>query len=277
MRLGISVALKHDSPGEWISRQKELGCSTVVFPVQSTEPEDRIIAYKEAAEKAGFTIAEVGIWRNALAADSSERKANMDYCVEQLRLADFLNARCAVNVAGAFGPVWDGGYKANFTDEAWKETVRMVREIIDRADVKNTYFTLEPMPWMIPTGPKEYLKLIEAVDRDRFAVHMDIINMTNSADRYFNADEFIDECADLLGDRIRSCHIKDVHLDGRYTLRLEECAPGQGEFPLRHYVQRMSGIDADMPVILEHLSSDEDYVKYAGYLKEELNGLYKII
>ena len=277
MRFGISAPLKHDSPEEWIRRQTELGCTTVVFPVQSSEPEEKITAYKNAAEKAGFTIAEVGIWKNALAADPDERKANVDYCVEQLRLADYLNARCAVNVAGAFGPVWDGGYRANFTNEARKETVRMVREIIDRAQPKNTYFTLEPMPWMIPTGPEDYLRLIEEVDRERFAVHMDIINMINSADRYFHADEFIDECADLLGGRIRSCHIKDVHLNGAYTLRLEECAPGEGEFPLRHYVTRMNEVDREMPVILEHLKSDGDYIKYAGYLKEELDGLYKII
>ena len=70
----------------------------------------------------------------------------MDYCIGQLRLAEFLGARCAVNVAGAFGPRWDGHYKENFTENAWKETVRMVQEIIDTADVKNTYFTLEPMP-----------------------------------------------------------------------------------------------------------------------------------
>ena len=59
------------------------------------------------------------------------------------RLADFLHARCAVNVAGAFGPKWDGGYKENFTDEAWKKTVSMVQEIIDRANPQNTFFTLE--------------------------------------------------------------------------------------------------------------------------------------
>ena len=55
------------------------------------------------------------------------------------------------------GPVWDGGYRENFSEDAWKKTVSMVREIIDRADVKNTYFTLEPMPWMIPTGRKSLL------------------------------------------------------------------------------------------------------------------------
>ncbi len=275
MRLGTSSPLKHTSPEDWAENQIRLGCTTVVFPVQSNEPEDKIIAYKEAADKAGLSIAEVGIWRNALSMDDAEKKENMDYCVEQLRLADFLHARCAVNVAGAFGPKWDGGYKENFTDEAWKKTVSMVQEIIDRANPQNTFFTLEPMPWMIPTGPKEYLRLIELVDRDRFAVHMDIINMISSAERYFNPEEFVDECVATLGNRIKSCHIKDVHLDERYTLRLEECGPGDGEFPLRHYVERINELDPDMPVILEHLNTDEEYIKYMGYLKEELNGLYK--
>ncbi len=277
MRLGTSSPLKHNSPEEWAANQIKLGCSTVVFPVQSDAPEETIIAYKDAADKAGISIAEVGIWRNALAADPDERKANMDYCVEQLRLADFINARCAVNVAGALGPVWEGGYRENYSKEAWDKTVAMIREIIDRANVKNTFFTLEPMPWMIPTGPQEYLKLIDEVERDRFAVHMDIINMISSAERYFHAEEFVDECFDALGDRIRSCHIKDVHLSELYTLRLEECGPGDGEFPLKYYVSRINMIDPDMPVILEHLNTDEDYLKYMGYLKEELNGLYKTV
>ncbi len=277
MRLGTSSPLAHTSPKEWAQNQIKLGCTTVVFPVQSSDPEDRIIAYKEAADKAGLSIAEVGIWRNALSRDPEERKANLDYCVEQVRLADFLGARCAVNVAGAFGPRWDGGYRDNFTDEAWKETVSMVQEIIDRANPKNTFFTLEPMPWMIPTGPKEYLKLLDLVDRDRFAVHMDIINMISSAKRYFNPEEFLDECIELLGNRIKSCHIKDVHLGEQYTLRLEECGPGDGEFPLRYYAGRIDELDHDMPMILEHLNTDEEYTKYMGFLKEELNGLYKII
>ncbi len=166
--------------------------------------------------------------------------------------------------------MWDGGYRENFTKDAWNKTVSMVQEIIDTADVHNTFFTLEPMPWMIPTSPKEYLELIDAVDRDRFAVHMDIINMTSSAERYFHPEEFVDECAELLGDRIRSCHIKDIHYDPHYTIRLEECAPGEGEFPLKYYVDKMNEIDNDMPIILEHLRSDEEYIRYMDYLKKIL-------
>lgn len=273
MRLGTSSPLSHSTAVEWAKQQVALGCCTVVFPLSCNDPRDLIDDYKKVASDFGLTIAEVGIWRNAMASDSAERKRNRDYCVGQLRLAEYLGARCAVNVAGAFGSRWDGPYRENFTEEARLEIVEMVREIIDRADVKRTYFTLEPMPWMAPTGPEDYAKLLDEVNRDRFAVHMDIINMVNSAERYFQPEALVDRCVALLGDRIRSCHIKDVHLREEYTFQLEECAPGKGEFPLRYYVSRMNEIDRDMPVILEHLKTDEEYITYMNYLKEELHGI----
>ena len=273
MRLGTSSPLKHDSAFEWAENQTALGCRSVVFPLSSNDPEEKINEYVEAAKTHDLLIAEVGIWRNAMSIDPEERKIQRDYCVRQLQLADRTGARCAVNVAGAFGDRWDGHYKENFSKESREQIVKMVQDIIDRAEVKNTYFTLEPMPWMIPTGPEDYARLIEEVDRDRFAVHMDIINMTNSLERYYEAEAFIDRCTALLGDKIRSCHIKDVHLKEEYTFQLEECAPGEGEYPLRYYAGKMHSIDPDMPVILEHLNTDEEYIRYLNYLKEVLYGI----
>ena len=277
MRLGTSSPLKHGSAGEWAANQKALGCRAVVFPLSCESPEDKISEYVEAARASDLLIAEVGIWKNAMATDPDERSMQRDYCVRQLQLADRIGARCAVNVAGAVGPRWDGHYKENFSSATREQIVKMVQEIIDRADVKNTYFTLEPMPWMVPAGPEDYARLIEEVGRDRFAVHMDIINMTNSLERYYEAEAFIDRCVSLLGDKIRSCHIKDVHLKEEYTFQLEECAPGLGEYPLRYYAEKMNSIDPDMPVILEHLNTDEEYIRYMNYLKEVLYGLQQDI
>lgn len=273
MRLGTSSPLRHESVMEWAENQIRLGCRSIVFPLCADDHDDKIKEYADAAAANDLLIAEVGIWRNCMSTDPSDRKEQRDYCVRQLQLADRMGARCAVNVAGAMGPRWDGHYKENFSKETRTEIVRMVQEIIDRAEVTNTYFTLEPMPWMVPSGPEDYARLLEEVKRDRFAVHMDIINMTNSIDRYYGAEAFIDRCAELFGDRIRSCHIKDVHLKEEYTLQLEECAPGKGEYPLRYYVDKMNSIDPDMPVILEHLNTDEEYILYMSYLKEELYGI----
>jgi len=273
MRLGISSSLKHSSPEEWAGKQIALGCRAVVFPVNCRESDAKITAYKEAAEKCDLMIAEVGIWCNAMSPDDEERKKNLEYSIGQLKMADYVGARCAVNVAGSTGARWDGHYKENFSADTRKRIVETVQTIIDKADVKNTYFTLEPMPWMVPTGPEDYLRLMEEIDRERFAVHMDMINMVNSAERYFNTEELIDNSAKLLGKKIRSCHIKDVHLAEEFTFRLEECAPGMGEFPLKYYADKMNEIDNDMPVILEHLNTDEDYIKYFAVLKEKLYGV----
>ena len=273
MRLGTSSPLNHSSADEWAKNLVNLGCRSVVFPLSANDPEEKINEYVEAAKANDLLIAEVGIWRNAMSLDPEDRKAQRDYSVKQLQLADRIGARCAVNVAGAIGPRWDGHYKENFTKETRAEIVKMIQEIIDRAEVTNTYFTLEPMPWMTPTSPEDYARLIEEVDRERFAVHMDMINMTNSFERYYNPEEFVDRCAELLGNRIRSCHIKDVHLKEEYTFQLEECAPGQGEFPLRYYFEKMYSIEPEMPIILEHLNTDEEYIHYMNYLKEVLYGI----
>ena len=69
MRLGTSSPLRHGSAEEWAEQQVALGCRAVVFPVQSNECHGKIDAYKKAAEEHDLMIAEVGIWRNALAAD----------------------------------------------------------------------------------------------------------------------------------------------------------------------------------------------------------------
>ena len=88
MYLGISSSLQHGSPEEWAAKHKALGLECVNFPVTCDDGENTIMAYKKAADEAGLTIAEVGVWRNTLAADPDERQHWIDYAVRQLRMAD---------------------------------------------------------------------------------------------------------------------------------------------------------------------------------------------
>jgi sugar phosphate isomerase/epimerase len=136
----------HNSAEEWAKNQTALGCRAVVFPLSSDDPEEKINEYVNAAKKHSPLIAEVGIWRNAMSQDPEDRKVQRDYCVNQLKLADRIGARCAVNVAGAMGPRWDGHYKENFSAETRKEIVKMVQEIIDRAEITNTILRWNPCP-----------------------------------------------------------------------------------------------------------------------------------
>lgn len=268
MNLGVSSRLEHSTPDEWAAKHRALGLKCVNFPVDYLAGEDVYMAYKQAADRAGLQIAEVGVWRNTLAADPAERAKWIDYAVGQLRMADRIGATCCVNVVGTpYGPRWDGGYRQNFSQELWQMAVAMIRQIIDTAQPAHTKFSIESMPWMIPSSPDEYVRLIEDVDRPQFGTHLDVVNMITSPERYFFNDRFLDECFAKLRGTICSCHLKDVRLKEEYTFQLEECACGEGKLDLVRYMRLAEAENPSMPMIIEHLTTDEEYAASVSYVQ----------
>lgn len=67
-----------------------------------------------------------------------------------------------------------------------------------------------------------------------------------------------------------SCHLKDVLLLEDYTFQLRECGCGEGIIDISHYAKLATACDRDMPMIIEHLSSDEAYVKSMKYVRRIL-------
>ncbi|MCQ2589657.1 MAG: sugar phosphate isomerase/epimerase [Treponema sp.] len=275
MKLGISSDLAHTSPEEWANKHKNLGLKCVNFPVTYEAGRETYMAYKQEADKAGLVIAEVGVWRNTLAADSKEREKWINYAINQLKMADEIGALCCVNVAGTpFGPRWDGGYRENFSKEAWDMTVRMVQEIIDTAKPKKAKYSIESMPWMIPSSPEEYARLINDVNRSEFGAHLDVVNMITSPEKYFFNDQFLDKCFSILKGQVHSCHLKDIKLKEEYTFQLQECACGQGTLDINHFAELATKENPDMPMIIEHLNTDEEYFESIKYVQKRL-GLSK--
>lgn len=271
MILGLAEPLEYHTPDEWAKRHRELGCKAVVFPVDCTVSAEEMEAFREAAEREELVIAEVGVWKNVLAADETEREAAMEFAIGQLRMADRIGAVCCVNVVGTpHGPIWDGAYAGNFSSQTWDRIVESIQTIIDRAAPVRTKFAIEPMPWMVPSGPDEYLRLIRDVDREAFGVHMDFVNMISSPRRYLFADDFMGECFEKLHGKIVSCHLKDILLLRDFTVQLRECGCGEGALNLERYAELASRENPQMPMIIEHLRSEEEYLRSLRYVKERL-------
>ena len=148
--------------------------------------------------------------------------------------------------------------------------VSMIQQIIDTAQPTHTKFCIESMPWMIPSSPDEYLRLIEDVDREMFGTHLDVVNMITTPRRYFFNDEFLMECFEKLHGTIVSCHLKDIRLKPEYTFQLQECACGEGSLNLELYAQLANAENPHMPMIIEHLTTDEEYIASVKYVRERL-------
>ena len=260
MRLGISHVLPHETPEQWARDLRALGLSAAVFPLDYTAKDAQIAAYADAARQNGVCIAEVGAWSNPVSEFPQERQAALEKCKGQLRLAEELGARCCVNIAGAFGGArWDGFHPANYTQEAYEATVRSIQEIIDSVHPKNTFYCMEAMQWMIPDTPQQYLDLLRDVDREAFAVHIDITNWVYTPRANLCSRAFIDKAFDLLGPLVKSCHLKDSRLHEGVTCHLEEVPVGLGGLDIGRYIERAEALSPDMSMIIEHLRSDEEY------------------
>jgi sugar phosphate isomerase/epimerase len=264
LRLGGPV--KESNPIKWIQMHKALGYRAAYCPAKAFDPDDLVQGYKQLASKADIVIAEVGAWSNPISDDPEERKEALTKCREQLALADRIGARCCVNISGSRGNKWDGPDTRNLTDETFDLIVETTRGIIDDVKPKRTFFALETMPWAHPDSPDSYVRLIKAIDRKHFAVHLDPVNLVNSPRRYFNNAALIRECFEKLGPYIKSCHAKDIILEKKLTTHLNEIQPGLGGLDYETFLTELSKIP-DTPLMLEHLKTPEQYKQAADHIR----------
>ena len=266
VRLGGTTFEKYEDPAGWVAALKKLGYSAAYCPVGANAGDDVVKAYERAAKDANIIIAEVGAWSNPISPDEKTRKEAREKCRRQLALADRIGARCCVNISGSRSNRWEGPSPDNLTEETFEMIVETTRDIIEDIKPTRTHFTLEMMPWAYPDSVDSYVRLLKAIDRKRFSVHLDPVNLVCSPQRYFRNGALIRECFEKLGPQIKSCHGKDILLDTKLTTHLDEVRPGLGRLDYTTFLRELSKWP-DIPLMLEHLPNAEEYRLAAEYVR----------
>lgn len=268
IRFGGPVLEKYNTAEEWVNLHKTLHYRAAYCPVSPGEDAATIKAYKLAAQKNDLVIAEVGAWSNPISPDEITAKKAMQKCIDSLALADEIGARCCVNISGTRNPTyWAGPHKDNLTDATFDLIVETTRKIIDMVKPTHTFFALEAMPWSYPDSADSYLKLIKAIDRKGFGVHLDPVNMIITPSIYYNNGAMIRDCFKKLGAHIRSCHAKDITLRQDNNIpQFDEIVAGKGNLDYGIFLTELSNLK-DVPLMMEHLNSAEEYAQAASYIR----------
>ena len=267
MRLGGKIFQETSDPQAWAAAVRALGYRAAYCPVGAEADDDTVAAYARAADEADIVIAEVGAWSNTISPDDDVRRGNVAGCIEKLALAERIGARCCVNITGSRGEQWNGPHADNLSNETFDLVVGIVREIIDAVQPARTHYTLEMMSWAHPDSAEAYLDLIRAVDRERFGVHLDPVNIINCPRRYYANARLLEHTIRALAPHIRSCHAKDVTMSGKHLVHLDECRPGLGALDYATYLRELAALDGDTPLMLEHLPTAEEYAAAAAHIR----------
>lgn len=257
LRLGGPIFLKSDDPVELAKEHRRLGYSAAYVPKVELKDTARIAALRKAFAEQNVIIAEVGAWVNMLDADAEKRKKNMAYVTERLALAEEIGALTCIDIAGSYNPKhWDGPDARNLTREYFDATVENCRKVIDAVKPKTAKFALEMMGWSLPNDADSCLKFIKAIDRPAFAAHVDIANIINSPERFYQNTALINDTFKKLGKWIVSCHAKDVV--GK-DVHFAETMPGRGGMDYATYLRNVTALPHEVPLMLEHLRTAEEY------------------
>jgi sugar phosphate isomerase/epimerase len=267
VRLGALVFEKTDDPEQLAQAHRKLGYRAAYAPGVSLKNPDRVRAFSEAYAKNDVVIAEVGRWCNLMEADEAKRKANMDNVIDGLALAEALDARCCVNIAGSFNPdVWYGPHPDNLSPRFFDAAVENARQIIDAVKPVRAKFCYEMMGWSLPDSPDSYVNMIKAVDRPGFGVHLDPCNLVNCPERFYRNTALLDECFQKLGPWVVSCHAKDLTWDVEMNVHFREVRPGAGSMDYTAYLKGLAALPQDVPLMVEHLPNAEEYDAARRYL-----------
>jgi sugar phosphate isomerase/epimerase len=243
-------------------RHKEKGFTAAYVPKIDLNDAALIRTTREAFQKEGIILAEAGYWENIMDTDGDTRGFHRARQLDALYLAEELGAVCSLNIFGSYcHGNGNSQHKAlNFSDEAFEAAVDMARYFIDTVKPKTAFFAYEIFPFDITDTAENIERLIKAVDRRQFGAHLDLVNLINCPRAYFSSGEIAKECVRRFGDRIVSCHVKDIKMkEPSISVILEEVPMGQGNIDLKTFMRQIEGLSRPIPFMMEHLRSEAEY------------------
>lgn len=269
MRLGAPIFEKTKDPQELARAHAALGYRAGFCPWGlSMKDTPYLHSLRRAFEEQDVVIAEVIAWRNLIPRDEAMRTGAFAWVRDQLAVADELNARCCLTFGGTLDNEtgWTP-HRDNLTQETFDLIVQTTRRLLDEVKPRRTKLALEMMGSVFPDSADSCLALLKAIDRPAVAVHLDPVNLILTREQYFNNGALIRECFEKLGAWIVSCHAKDIIWRPGRGLHFDESIPGTGILDYRAYLTGLKRLSPDTPLLVEHLSTPEEYRQGCDYIR----------
>ena len=260
LRLGGPVSVPGDDPDVLARAHRARGFRAAYCPTIPLSDGARLRDTAAAFERHDVILAEVGRWVNLLDSDAEKRKKNLETVTEGLALAEALGARCCVDIAGSLSPTsWFGPHPDNLSPTFFDAAVQNARAIVDAVKPTRTRFCYEMMAWSLPDSADACLRMVKAVDRPGFGVHLDPCNLVNSPERFYRSSAVVRECYSKLAPWIASVHVKDLAWEVEMSVHFREVRAGLGAIDHSVLLTQHAKACPHVPLMLEHLETPDEY------------------
>lgn len=266
MRFGMSGCFlpedMNDVTPEMCRRARELGFSGIFTRFRANDPHTTPRAQAQRlhdllADEGVRLYQATGYWQNMVTPDENRRKEAVRTVQAALRLAGWMGARGidtgpgSMNPAGPWFPHPD-----NWTLSAQRQLVKTLNECKAAAEDAGVYLSLESHQLVTLKTPEIAREVLDEVNSPWVRCDYDSANWI-TLETVFDTASALNHHFDLLGKHIVSCHAKDIWIENKLALHLQDGCPGKGLMDFKTLFRRMEALNPDYPVIAEGNRTDE--------------------
>jgi sugar phosphate isomerase/epimerase len=198
-----------------------------------------------------------GFWQNMVTPNESERRQAVRTIQAALRLAGWMGARGIDTGPGSMNP--DGPWfphPYNYSAQAKAQLIKTLKECAAAAEEAGVFLSLESHQLVTLKSAEVTLEVLDAVDSPWVRCDYDSANWI-TLDTLYDTTAALNHHFDLLGKYIVSAHAKDIWIENKLALHLQDGCPGKGLMDFKTLFRRMEELSPDYPVIAEGNSTEE--------------------
>lgn len=266
MRFGMSGCFLPDNMNditpEMCRRVRDLGFSGIFTRFRANNPHDTPRADAEHLRQLladeGVQLMQVtGYWQNMITPDESARAEAVSTIQAALRLASWMGARGIDTGPGSMNPAgpWFP-HPYNWTEAARKQLVKTLKECAQAAEDAGVFLSLESHQLVTLATPEITREVLDEVNSPWVRCDYDSANWITLPE-VFDTGAALNHHFDVLGDYIVSAHAKDIWVENRLAVHLQDGCPGKGNMDFKTLFRRIEALSPDHPVISEGNSTEE--------------------
>jgi sugar phosphate isomerase/epimerase len=160
---------------------------------------------------------------------------------------------------GADGSAWGGAWDPhpdNWNPICRDQLIKSLREAAPAAEDAGVVIGLEGHVLVTLRSAEVMREVLDAVGSPAVRCDLDPVNWL-TLDTVFRSGPAIDHMFDVLDGRIFNAHAKDVVVEKRLVIHIDERPAGQGILDWERFMRRLEGLGPERFLIVEHAAVEE--------------------
>lgn len=154
----------------------------------------------------------------------------------------------SLNPAGPFMP-----HRDNHRPECMERLLDTLRPIARQAEAADVLLVMESHATTIMNSPETCRYIVEQIGSPKLRLTMDVVNHIQSLQQVYSSAARIDQIFEAMGPIAPLAHIKDITVQNRHVVHLDEEIPGDGELDIGHMLRRFHARYPNGYGLIEHL------------------------